>query len=189
MFAAAIVATGAVRGAGPRFYPDDPLWLDDDQAYDASGVAPLEDLNAFDFVENTFVRPGEKRDVRAMNVNSLDEVPDSTWFTNRVGRRDIPLAEIVRGPDRVDRIVVDELVVAAGKSSGLQPGFRMTDPSGHLYQIEVDPPSNPELTSGAEIIGTAFYHAFGYYTADVYPAEIDADRSRDLRQARRSGIR
>jgi hypothetical protein len=50
----------------------------------------------------------------------------------------------------------------------------MTDPSGHLYQIEVDPPSNPELTSGAEIIGTAFYHAFGYNTADVYPAEIDA---------------
>ena len=66
--------------------------------------------------------------------------------------------------------------MAGGKSSGLQPGFRMTDPSGHLYQIEVDPPSNPELTSGAEIIGTAFYHAFGYHTVDVYPAEIDADR-------------
>jgi hypothetical protein len=67
-------------------------------------------------------------------------------------------------------------MVAAGKSSGLQPGFRMTDPEGHLYQIEVDPPSNPELTSGAEIIGTAFYHAFGYHAVDVYLAEIDAER-------------
>ena len=38
-----------------------------------------------------------------MNVNSLDEVPDSTWFTNRIGRRDMSMAEIVRGPDRVDR--------------------------------------------------------------------------------------
>ena len=75
-----------MRGAGPRFYPDDPLWVDDDKAFDAAGVAPLEDLNAFDFVENTFVKPGEKRDVRAMNVNSLDEVPDSSWFTNRIGR-------------------------------------------------------------------------------------------------------
>ena len=175
-FVVAVAAAGAVRGAGPRFYPDDPLWVDDDKAFDAAGVAPLEDLNAFDFVENTFVKPGEKRDVRAMNVNSLDEVPDSTWFTNRIGRREMSMAEIVRGPDRFDRVDLDNWVVAAGKSSGLQPGFRMTDPSGHLYQIEVDPPSNPELTSGAEIIGTAFYHAFGYHAVDVYPAEIDADR-------------
>jgi hypothetical protein len=175
-FVVAVAAAGAVRGAGPRFYPDDPLWVDDDRAFDAAGVAPLEDLNAFDFVENTFVKPGEKRDVRAMNVNSLDEVPDSNWFTNRIGRRDMSMAEIVRGPDRFDQVDLDNWVVAAGKSSGLQPGFRMTDPSGHLYQIEVDPPSNPELTSGAEIIGTAFYHAFGYHAVDVYPAEIDADR-------------
>ena len=63
-------------------------------------MTPVEDLNAFDFVVNTFVKPGEKRDVRAMNVNSLDEVPDSTWFTNRIGRREMSIAEIVRGPDR-----------------------------------------------------------------------------------------
>ncbi|WP_457840969.1 hypothetical protein, partial [Staphylococcus aureus] len=26
---------------------------------------------------------------------------------------------------------------------------------------------------GAEVIGTAFYHAFGYHTVDVYIAELD----------------
>ena len=171
----AFIAAGAgVRSAAPRFYSDDPLWVDDDKALNAASVGPVEDLNAFDFVSNTFVRPGEKRDVRAMNINSLDEVPDSSWFTNRIGRHDMSIAEIVRGPDRFERLPLDGWTVAAGKSSGLQPGFRMTDPLGHLYQIEVDPPSNPELTSGAEIIGTAFYHAFGYHTAEVYPAEIDA---------------
>ena len=49
----------------------------------------------------------------------------------------------------------------------------MTDPHGQLYQIEFDPPSNPELATGAEIIGTAFYHAFGYHTVEVYLAELD----------------
>jgi hypothetical protein len=49
----------------------------------------------------------------------------------------------------------------------------MTDPSGQLYQIEVDPPSNPELASSAEIIGTAFYHAIGFNTVEVYRAELD----------------
>ena len=51
----------------------------------------------------------------------------------------------------------------------------MTDPQGQTYQMEVDPPSNPELASGAEIIGTAFYHAIGYNVVDVYLAEIDRE--------------
>ena len=136
-------AAGAVIAAGPRFYPDDPIWIDDDRAFDASSVKALEDLNAYDFVVNTFMKPGERRDVRAMNVNTLDEVPDSSWFTNRIGRREMSMAEIVRGPDRIDSLSLDGWVVAAGKSTGVQPGFRMTDPAGHLYQVEVDPPSNP----------------------------------------------
>jgi hypothetical protein len=51
----------------------------------------------------------------------------------------------------------------------------MSDPDGQIYQIEVDPPSNPELASGAEIIGTAFYHAIGYHVVDVYLAELDRE--------------
>ena len=111
--------------------------------------------------------------MRALNVNTVDEVPDSSWFTNRIGRRDMTVADVAKGPDRVERVSLDGWVVSGGKSSGVQPGFRMTDPAGQLYQIEVDPPSNPELASGAEIIGTAFYHAIGYNTVDVYLAEID----------------
>ena len=29
------------------------------------------------------------------------------------------------------------------------------------------------MATGAEVVGTAFYHAFGYHTVDVYLAEID----------------
>jgi hypothetical protein len=67
-------------------------------------------------------------------------------------------------------------VISGGKSTGVQPGFQMKDPSGHLHQIEFDPPSNPEMASGAEIIGTAFYDAFGYHTVEVYLAELDPNR-------------
>ena len=172
-----LAAAGAVFSAGgPRFYPDDPLWRDDDTAIDASGVVVVEDANSYDFVVNTFGSPGERRDVRALNINTLDEVPDSSWFTNRIGRMRVPTADLVRGPDRLDAISLEGWVVSSGKSTGVQPGFRMTDPQGHLHQIEFDPPSNAELATGAEIIGTAFYHAFGYNTVDVYLAELDPDR-------------
>ena len=157
----------------PVFYPDDPIAVDDDMALDASKVVPIEDSNGYDFVANTFAKPGVRHDVRAGNVNTIDEVPDSSWFTNRMGRARMSTAEIVRGPDRFETISLDGWKVSGGKSTGLQPGFRMTDPSGQMYQIEFDPPSNPEMATGAEIIGTAFYHAFGYHTVDVYIAELD----------------
>jgi len=176
--AAAVCVFGLVAGpslwsAAPAFYPDDPIWTDDDRAFDASSAGAIEDTNGYDFVVNTFGETGERRDVRALNVNTVDDVPDSSWFTNRVGRREMTVAEVVKGPDRVERLWLDGWVVSGGKSSGVQPGFRMTDPEGQLYQIEVDPPSNPELASGAEIIGTAFYHAMGYNTVEVYLADLD----------------
>ena len=176
---AAVLLTAAATvsfAAQPRFFPDDPLWVDDDAAFDASQAAEQEDSNSYDFVVNSFAKPGDRRDVRAMNVNTLDEVPDSTWFTNRIGRREIPIEELVRGPDRgPTNISLDGWIVSGGKGSGVQPGFRMTDPSGQLHQIEVDPPSNPEMASGAEIIGTAFYYAFGYHAVEVYLSQLDAD--------------
>jgi hypothetical protein len=170
---ALLLAIQPLSSQSPAFFPDDPIAVDDDMSLDASKVVPTEDSNIYDFVVNTFANPGQRHDVRAGNVNTIDEVPDSSWFVNRIGRRQLPTADLVRGPDRFEAISLDGWKVSGGKSTGLQPGFRMTDPSGHLYQIEFDPPSNPEMATGAEIIGTAFYHAFGYHTVEVYLAELD----------------
>jgi hypothetical protein len=78
-------ATGE-RAATPKFFPDDPIQVDDDTALDASKVMAIEDSNYYDFVANTFLTPGEMNDSPAANVNTIDEVPDSSWFTNRIGR-------------------------------------------------------------------------------------------------------
>jgi hypothetical protein len=116
-----LLAGGAIWSAAPRFYPDDPIWTDDDRAFDASTVRPIEDTNGYDFVANTVGNPGERRDVRALNVNTVDQVPDSSWFTNRIGRRDLSVAEVVRGPDRTDRLSVDGWVVTGRKVPACSP--------------------------------------------------------------------
>ena len=161
------------RGAAPRFFPDDPLLVDDDRALDASAAAPVEGSNGFDFIEHTFFKPGDRRDVRAANVNTIDEVPDSSWFTNRIGRGSMSIDEIVRGPN--DRSVPDITgwPVVEGKSSGITPGFRVVDPQGRLYQVKIDPPDHPEMASGAEIIGAAIYHSLGYNVVQGFIVEID----------------
>ena len=163
------------QGVSPHFYPDDPIQRDDDQALDASSVAPIEGSNAFDFAEHTFFEPGERTDTPARNVNTMDEVPDSTWFTNRIGRSSMSIEEIVRGPNQFDTLNIDGWPIVQGKGAGVTPGYRVTDPSGHLYQIKFDPPGNPEMGSGAEVIGAAIYHALGYNVVQGYIVEVDSN--------------
>jgi hypothetical protein len=175
---AVVVLVGAASGsraAGPRFYPDDPIQVDDDRAFDASGAKPIELGNYSNFAENTFLSPADRRSVKAMNVNTMDEVPDSSWFTNRIGRRPLTLEEIVRGPDVRETLQVGRWQIVRDKSAGFQPGFRAVDPDNpsQLYQLEFDNVRTPELATGAEMIGTLFYHAFGYNVVDVYLAELD----------------
>jgi hypothetical protein len=171
-----LVAAGGIRTASPTFYPDDPILRDEDTALDASGAAPVEGSNAYDFAEHTFLKPGDRRDIRAVNVNTLDEVPDSSWFTNRIGRGAIPIDDLVRGPNRVASLDVNGWPIVQGKSRGVTPGYRIVDPSGHLYQIKFDPPDHPEMGSGAEVIGAAIYHAIGYNVVEGYIVEIDPTR-------------
>ena len=112
----------------------------------------------------------------AQNVNTMGEVPDSSWFTNRAGTEPMPLDVVARGPDRVDRLEDTQWVVVEGKSEGRQPGFRAVaagDPDRTVYQIEFDPKSNPEMATGAEIIGTALYHAIGFNVVENYLIELD----------------
>jgi hypothetical protein len=169
-----LVTAGA---QAPKYFPDDPIQVDDDRAFDASAAKEIEGSNAYDFTEHTFLKPGDMRDVRAVNVNTLDEVPDSTWFTNRIGRQAIPLAELARGPNELEIANIDGWPIVQEKSSGLTVGYRVLDPSGHLYQVKLDPPAHPEMASSAEIIGAAIYHAIGYnvvqgYIVDIDPAKI-----------------
>jgi hypothetical protein len=177
---ACVVLTLTTRGATPAFFPDDPLQVDNDRALDAGKAMPIDGSNAYDFAENTFLGPGDRRQIHAVNVNTIDEVPDSTWFTNRIGRREMSIDEIARGPNTAEAPNIDSWPIVEGKSSGITPGYRLRSPEGRLYQVKFDPPSNPEMASSAEVIGAAFYHAIGYnvvqgYIVDVDPSKIVID--------------
>jgi hypothetical protein len=167
------VFTLTTRSATPAFFPDDPLQVDNDRAVDAGKAARIDGSNAYDFAEQTFLNPGDPEPKHAVNVNTLDEVPDSSWFTNRIGRRAMSTDEIVRGPNTLEAPDIDNWPVVEGKSSGITPGYRVVAPDGRLYQVKFDPPSNPEMASGAEVIGAAFYHAIGYNVVQGYIVEVD----------------
>ena len=81
----------------PRFYPDDPI-ARAPESQDASKAAPHDASQIFELTYNLFVNSGYKPSgLRAKNLNTIDEVPDSSWFTNRVGSRAFTNEELVRG--------------------------------------------------------------------------------------------
>ena len=178
---AALTVTRAHAEQQPRtkFVADDPVMIDYDSAIDASGAA-VDRLGAYaDFVLNTFRSPSDHRPMRAANVNTLGEVPDSSWFTNRIGSRRMTIDEIVQGPNQSERLPIEDWVIVQGKNTGRQAGFRAvsaSDPTGRVYQIEFDPRDHPEMATGAEIIGTTIYHALGYNVVEMYLAEVDPAR-------------
>ena len=74
--------TMLTSAASPKFYADDPVWIERD-TQDASSIKPLEVDLFVDLTSNLVA--GQEAPVarRAANVNTVDEVPDSSWFTNR----------------------------------------------------------------------------------------------------------
>ena len=129
------VFTLTTRTAPPVFFPDDPIQVDNDRALDAGKAVRIEGSNAYDFAEQTFIKPVNPQLMHAVNVNTIDEVPDSSWFTNRIGRRAMSIDEIVRGPNTLETPNIDDWPVVEGKSSGITPGYRIVAPDGRLYQV------------------------------------------------------
>jgi hypothetical protein len=166
----------SVGAQAPMFYPDDPIREDHDTMFDAGAAEPIPPSQYYDFIENTFLTPGDDQPILAVNTNTVDEVPNSTWFTGRMGLQAMSLDELGRGANEFEALSVDGWPVVEGKGTGRTPGWRVAAPDGTIYQIEFDPRAYPERTSGAEIIGSRFYHAIGFNTAESYLVDVDPEQ-------------
>ncbi|MDQ3421274.1 MAG: hypothetical protein M3541_21305, partial [Acidobacteriota bacterium] len=170
-----ILGLGTVLpGAGQKFYRDDPLWRDP-ETQDASAAKPVATSQQYDFIENTFLDAGDDDGRRAVNLNTVDQVPDSSWFTNRIGRDRWTTEQLVRGPNVEGGPAPGPWTIVGAKSEGITPGLTIRDSAGDTYFIKFDPPGNPEMASGAEVISTKFFYAFGYHTPENYLATLRRD--------------
>jgi hypothetical protein len=104
----------------------------------------------------------------AANANGLDEVPDSAWFTNRIGTRPVDAEELLRGACTPSQMLLDTAsvpdgawVIDKGKQNGSSPGFRVKIPGKGKYLLKSDDPV-PERPSAAAVIGALAYHAVGF---------------------------
>ena len=155
----------AASGNSPVYFPDDPIQI-------MPPPKPVEKVRvhkidqAFDFISNS-VQWEPRPPVPAGAVNTLGEPPDSAWFTNRHGlQHRMTREELQRGATQQPPI--PPFTVVGGKAEGITPGFRMKDAKGREFFIKVDPKSNPEMATGADVIVSRFMYAIGYNVPENY---------------------
>lgn len=178
----------ACGGAARRFALRDPVWVDSDlrsvavpcrrepnekdrnhaRCTPEPYVSPL----IWDGADNVIFRPfaelwAFEGSSEAVNVNSFDEVPDSAWFTNRLGVRAMDAAELLRGACSTSQLLDTSnlppgaWVIDKGKQNGSSAGFRVNIPGKGKYLLKSDDPI-PERPSAASVIGADVYHAVGF---------------------------
>lgn len=155
------------------FRADDPVakWP---APQNTTTVQPRRINEYYDFFQNLMFKPGEVAEkvggpIPARAVNTLGEVPDSEWYSNRHYSRRMTTEELVRGPgDSTPPSMKGQWRVVSAKNEGITPGFTVVDGVGHRYLLKFDPPSNPELASAADVISSKFFYALGYNVPENY---------------------
>src|SRR3712207_454188 len=120
---------------GQAAQPGSPvIWVDYDEA-DIPEPAEKESGYYYDFLDGTFFQQVKQgfdfprlarkiagRPKQALNVNTAEGVPDSSWFTNRNGHRRMSLDEIRRGPNQDNGPAGRKFTVVRAKTVGITPG-------------------------------------------------------------------
>jgi hypothetical protein len=173
---AALVWTGSdLRSAGPRFFDDDPISREP-ASQDAS-KAVSRDVDLFvDLMLNLFTHPGAPdTNARAGNVNTVDEVPDSSWFTNRIGTRPVSVEEAARGPIEGPPPAPGKWTITGAKSAGASPGFTAKDSNGQTWFVSFDQPGYPEADSAAVVIANKIFWTLGYWQVENFIVRLRPD--------------
>ncbi len=176
-FGAIGLVTASVSTQGQRFYPDDPI-AREPESRNASKAAPYDASQMYELLFNLFVTSKYKPSgLRAKNINTIDEVPDSSWFTNRIGTRTITNDELVRAENVGDPPDPSKWVLIREKTSGAHPGFTAMDAKGQTWFLEFDPPHFPEGATGAVAIATKIFWALGYNQVESFLTSFDPKKS------------
>lgn len=150
-------------GGASRFALRPPVLKDSDDRPFARALPNDEESDYANALDVIILRPLShaflfEQAGEAHNVNSLDEVPDSTWFTNR---RVAP-ADLERGPCP-DAGPALPFTIKSSKTGGTTPGFFVKDARGQKYMVKIDglAKTQPEITTAADAIGSRLYWAVG----------------------------
>lgn len=168
-----------VADAKPRLTTEPIKWFDADNK-DIAEPAEIVENQVWDIADHTFFyqvgkvlnlgwtarRLGNLLNIaeprQADNVNALDEVPNSSWYTNRHFLHPMSTEELQQGPGHAVPDESGPWEIVAGKFEGGTAGFTIKDATGQGFLLKFDAEGSNEMGSAAEVIGTKALYAAGF---------------------------
>jgi hypothetical protein len=161
-----LLAACAGPATGARFRDQPPVQRSEDRRpipmpreRPFLGVEYMANVMVFDPMVQSLDRPPREP---AADTNALDEVPDSTWFENRIGVREIAPDEAARGADTLGP-PQPPYDITKPKVGGANPGFLMRDARGIGYLVKFDTRENPEQQTGSNVVVNRIFWTLGYH--------------------------
>ncbi|MEM9189842.1 MAG: hypothetical protein AAGF12_11740 [Myxococcota bacterium] len=154
-----------------QFPLEEALWQDPDQQPFAP--APEEYYSPFfwDAANQMVFRPMSRVFAvdpagEAENVNAFDEVANSSWFTNRIGLRDMSVEEVIHAACGGDGGAPNDggpWTIISAKPNGANPGFNIEDATGRKFLLKFDSPDQAPRGTAADVSGSIYYYAAGFH--------------------------
>ncbi len=171
-----------------RFADKPVVWVDQDTRHLEEPPRDYWSGLAWDGADQLVFRPSQRAlglavAPPAANVNAWDEVPNSSWFENRIGTRALSDEELAQGSCG-DAFLDSQgpWTVTAAKPNGANPGFIIRGPEGGGWLLKFDGLRQRERATTADVLGSRLYHAAGYHSPcniivffDPVILEIDPD--------------
>jgi hypothetical protein len=161
-----VITAAPTAQSRPKFFSDDPL-LREPETQDASKTQSWDIGLIADLTLNVFGKPGDPTvGTRAQNVNTIDEVPDSNWFTNRIYAKPLSVEEVTRGPNISDGPAPGKWTIIRAKTAGTAPGFTVRDEAGKVWFLSMDADDYPIAATAAIAVASRLFWALGYYVPE-----------------------
>ena len=166
------LGAAAVATQAPRFYDDDPL-AREPETQDASKVAAVGHRSVLRPGASTCSSPpgDTPSNMRAQNLNTIDEVPDSSWFTNRIGARAVPIDEACPRPQPGCAARRRARGRSSGeKTAGFAPGFTTEDAKGETWFVSFDAAEQSRRRRRRRsLVANKIFWALGYNQVENLP--------------------
>ena len=168
----ALLLMPRVGANGPRFFDDDPIWVEP-ITQDVGTATRYEPNLLHQSLVNLFGKPGDPAlGGRARDLNTVDEVPDGQFYVNRAGRIALTPDLVARAANTGSGPADGPWTIVDAKSDGITPGFTMRDRQNALWFLKFDPPGWNGMATGAEVIASKLFWAAGYHTVEYYIANL-----------------
>ena len=114
--------------------------------------------------------------MRAQNINTIDEVPDSSWFTNRIGTAPLTDDELMRGPNVGAPPDPRAWIIIREKTAGVAPGLHgARTPRARPGSSRSTRRRIPKAPPARSSIATKFFWALGYNQVENVPHDVRSD--------------